>query len=250
MIEPFFFAANLFGVWRAAPDAETVWVLAPPFAEEEKSARRVLTEIALLFRSRGEASLLFSFRGQGDSGGDFASVSLDEWRADLSSAIEEAVRRAPNATIRVLGVRLGASLALQVASKRDDVTQLVLIEPLLSGRSFLSQQLMRQKIRAQMTGEASAEPGVRTAQYEDLDGWPLGATLKSDLQRLDLGRESFDFKAQTRVFQVGPKPEVALPLRALGEKLNAPVEAVVIPPFWNLLDYCDSAPLLDRLSGE
>ncbi len=250
MIEPFFFADNLFGVWRAAPDAKTVWVLAPPFAEEEKSARRVLTEIALGFQSRGEANLLFSFRGQGDSGGDFASVELSDWRADLSNAIEEAKRRVPGAHIAVLGVRLGASLALQVAAKREDVSQLVLIEPLLSGRSFLSQQLMRQKIRAQMTGESNTQCAVRSAEYEDLDGWPLGAKLKSDLQALDLTRESFEAKAQTRVIQVGPKAEVTLALRALGEKLNAQVEPVVIPPFWNLLDYSDPAPLLQQLWGE
>jgi hypothetical protein len=259
VIEPFFFAANLFGVWRTAPfpaptrassSAKVVWVLAPPFAEEEKSARRVLTEIALQFQTRGEASLLFSFRGQGDSGGDFAGVSLDDWRADLASAIEEAKRRAPGADVGVLGVRLGASLGVQVAAKRQDIAQLVLIEPLLSGRSFLSQQLMRQKIRAQMTGESTSESGARSAGYDDLDGWPLGAKLKSDLQALDLNRESFGFQTQARIIQVGPKSEVAAGLRALGDKLNAPVEAVVIPPFWNLLDYSDPAPLLERLSGE
>lgn len=247
MIEAFFFGADLFGVWRAVPGARTAWVLAPPFAEEEKSARRALTEIALSFQSRGEASLLFSFRGQGDSGGDFSQVSLDDWQNDLNSAIEEARRRAPDAQTAVVGARLGASLSLRVASKRDDVAKLVLIEPLLSGRSFVGQQLMRQKIRAQMTGEPGAEVEMRSAEYEDLDGWPLGARLKSDLQALDLNREVFDCKAQTRIVQVGPKAEVGPGLRALSDKLNASVEAVVMPPFWNLLDYSSPAPLIERL---
>lgn len=247
MIEPFFFENQIFGVWRGVPDAQVAWVLVPPFAEEEKSARRTLTDIAMLFQSRGEASLLFSFRGCGDSGGDFASISLDDWRADLSSAIEEAKRRTPGASIKVLGVRLGASLALQVAAKRDDIAQLVLVEPLLSGRSFLSQQLMRQKIRAQMTGEASVESGVADADFQDLDGWPLGAKMKGDLQTLDLNRETPAFSASVQVLQVGPKIEVNPALRSLGDKLSARVEAVVMPPFWNLLDYSDPAPLLARL---
>jgi len=257
VIEPFFFADKLFGIWRSTPDAKaadakvadakTVWILAPPFAEEEKSARRTLTEIAFQFQARGEASLLFSFRGQGDSGGDFALVSLDDWQADLSSAIEEAKRRAPSAQVALLGVRLGASLSLRVASKRDDVAKLILIEPLLSGRSFVAQQLMRQKIRAQMTGASSVEAQVLGEDTKDLDGWPLGAKLKGDLQALDLGRESFELKSQTHVIQVGPKAEVAPPLRALSDKLNARVEAVVMPPFWNLLDYSSPAPLLARL---
>ncbi|BCM89441.1 hypothetical protein IAD21_01287 [Abditibacteriota bacterium] len=247
-VDAFFFADDLFGVWRGVASAQQVWVLAPPFGEEEKSARRTLTDIALAFQKRGESSLLFSFRGCGDSKGDFARVSLIDWRADLTNAIAEAKRRAPEAEIGLLGVRLGASLCLQVATAQNDVTELVLIEPLLSGRSFLSQQMMRQKIRAQMTGEASAEQQTAT-EWEDLDGWPLGPKMKSELQALDLMKQSFEVRARTRIFQVGPKTEVAPPLRALSEKLAASAEAIVMPPFWNLLDYSDAASLLRALSS-
>ncbi len=247
MIEPFFFADQLFGVWRGVPDSKRAWVLVPPFAEEEKSARRTLGDIARFFDSRGESSLLFSLRGQGDSGGDFSTLGLSDWREDLRNAIEEAKRRAPESQIGVLGVRLGASLALEVAANRNDVAQLVLIEPLLSGRSFLSQQLMRQKIRAQMTGETNAESTSRSAEVDDLDGWPLGAKMKSELQALDLMKSQFAVSARVRLFQVGPKSEVTPPLRALVEKIGGSVQAVVMPPFWNLLDYSDSAPLLKEL---
>ena len=247
MIEPFFFANGLFGVWRDVPGAKRAWILAPPFAEEEKSARRTLTDIARFLQSHGEANLLFSFRGQGDSGGDFASLGLSEWREDFSNAINETKRRAPNAEIGLLGVRLGASLALEVAAQRDDIAEMVLLEPLLSGRSFLGQQLMRQKIRAQMTDNASAELGVRSAEFDDLDGWPIGAKMKSELQALDVMKPSFEIGCRTFLFQIGPKTEVAPNLRALGEKLNASVDVVVMPPFWNLLDYSDCAPLLKAL---
>ncbi len=246
MIEPFFLEREVFAVWREVPNAQRAWVLAPPFAEEEKSARRVLTEVASLFERRGESSLLFSFRGQGDSGGDFAQMSLDDWRDDLASAIEETHRRAPSATIGVLGVRLGASLSLQVAARRDDVARLVLIEPLLSGRSFLSQQLMRQKIRAGLTGSASSDE-KEEASFDDLDGWPLGAKMKSGLQSLDLNNELPHFEGKTRVFQIGPRVEVAPPLRALSDELSARIEALVMPPFWNLLDYSSPKGLLERL---
>ncbi len=247
-VEAFFFADGLFGIWRGAANAARVWVLAPPFGEEEKSARRTLTDIAVAFQGRGAASLLFSFRGCGDSQGDFARVGLNDWRDDLNHAIGEARRRAPGAEIGLLGVRLGASLCLEVAAAREDVPELVLLEPLLSGRSFLSQQLMRQKIRAQMTGEGGESQTQSDAtEWDDLDGWPLGATMKADLQALDLMKQTLAVRARTRIFQVGPKAEVAPPLRALAEKLGASSEAVVMPPFWNLLDYSDAAPLLRAL---
>lgn len=247
-VEAFFFGTSLFGVWRQAPNSERAWVLIPPFGEEEKSARRTLTDIASLFHQRGESSLIFSFRGTGDSGGDLATTGLDEWRDDLTSAVEEAHRRMPDAQICLLGVRLGASLALQIAAERTDVAELVLIEPLLAGRSFLSQQMMRQKIRSQMTGEGTdtTQPKV-SSEVEDLDGWALGKKMKLSLQALDLTKQGFALKASTKIIQVGPKSEVAPPLRALSERLGVTPQAVVAPPFWNLLDYSDPAPLLALL---
>ncbi|RYX81811.1 hypothetical protein EON83_22390 [bacterium] len=247
-VDAFFFADDLFGVWREAVGAQRVWVLAPPFGEEEKSARRTLTDIAREFEARGESSLLFSFRGCGDSKGDFARMGLGDWRDDLANALSEAKQRAPKAQIGLLGARLGASLCLQVAAGRDDIAELALLEPLLSGRSFLSQQMMRQKIRAQMTGETgAAAEQVKSTEYDDLDGWALGPTMKADLQALDVMKQSFELKSRTRIFQIGPKAEVTPPLRALSEKLGASAEAVVMPPFWNLLDYSDSASLLASL---
>ena len=110
---------------------------------------------------------------------------------------------------------------------------------------------MRQKIRSQITGEG-AEKGAESvappsSEWDDLDGWPLGPTMKSDLQSLDLMKGPLEARTPTRIFQIGPKTEVAPPLRALSEKLSASAEAVVMPPFWNLLDYSDPAPLLERL---
>ena len=94
MIEPLFFrgpeGTNLSGVWRlpASLDAPTrVWVVCPPFAEEEKSAHRTLVELADALVSGGDAVFFFAYRGTGDSDGDFAEVSLTAWRADIEAAL-------------------------------------------------------------------------------------------------------------------------------------------------------------------
>lgn len=250
-MEAFFFSddekTRLFGVFRAPQDAQKVWILAPPFGEEEKSARRTLTEIARFLEKRGQASLLFSYRGTGDSEGSFADFSLSDWKNDIQNAIAEAQKRVPDAQIALLGVRLGASLALQIAPQIE-VSELVLIEPLLSGRSFLSQQTLRKKLRADLTGDVAS---VKNAtEIEDLDGWPLSPRLKDELNALDLRAVSI-VVAQTAilVLQVGPKSELSPPLGAFAEKIGAKTGVVVMPPFWNLLDYSDSAPLLAALNS-
>lgn len=240
MLEPFFFPSGdiqLFGIWRSVPDAKRVWILCPPFAEEEKSAHRTLTEIAFRLQARGEASLLFCYRGTGDSEGDFGTSTLTDWRADINAAITAATARVPEAENALLGVRLGASLA---HLERKLAQKLLLIEPILSGRSMLSQLNMRQKMRVQMAGGGAVLP------TGDLDGWPLGDALRDELNALDL-REAARFDGNSQVWNVGPRDAVAAPLQSFADQIGAQSRAVVMPAFWNLLDYTPPTPLLKAL---
>ena len=238
--QPLFFPGEsgaLFGVWRDAPAAKRAWVFCAPFAEEEKSAHRTLTEIALALQARGEASLLFSYGGTGDSAGEFADATLARWRADIGAAIECAEQRAPGAQIGLLGVRLGASLAYL---ERARAAHLLLIEPITVGRSFLGQLSARQKMRVQMAGGGAALPPG------DLDGWAASETLRAELNALDIKTPGV-YAGAARVWGVGPRAELAPPLRDWAQQLNAPARAIVMPAFWNLLDYTPPTPLVEAL---
>ena len=241
MLEPIFFPSGevqLFGIWRGAENAKRVWVVCPPFAEEEKSAHRTLTEIALALQQRGEASLFFSYRGTGDSHGEFADATLTHWRADIAAAVALVAARVPNAEIGLLGVRLGASLAYL---ERARASRLLLIEPILSGRAMLGQLNMRQKMRVSMAGGGAALPAG------DLDGWPLGEPLRDELNALDL-RDAAKYEGQAQVWNVGPRDAVAPPLQNFANQIGAPTRAIVMPAFWNLLDYTPPTPLLNALN--
>lgn len=272
-LDAFFFDTvgqeRLFGVWRSpSTPAQMVWVVCPPFAEEEKSCRRTLTELAGHLLAQGEASLIFSWRGMGDSSGDFATTDLELWRHDLRAAVAVALERAPGAPLGLLGVRLGASLALAECALIKPA-RMVAIEPLMSGRSFLMQQNARKKMRAQLTqadqpaGIEAPEPTATATSprptssasppeaCEDLDGWPLGADLRRDLLALDL-RGAPPLKSEPtrcQVVQVGPRSEVAGPLQALAQGLGAQAQVCVMPAFWNLLDYTPADPLFPLLEA-
>lgn len=256
-MDAFFFPTTdnlqLFGVARGPKNAVRAWVLCPPFAEEEKTSRRIFTLIAQMLEARGEASLIFSFRGTGDSEGNFVNADLTAWRHDLQAATHQLATRAPGAKIAFLGVRLGASLALQEARSLG-ASQLILIEPLLSGRSFLMQQNAKKQIRAQLTDDKASALQTSTPA-DDLDGWQLGSPMKSELSALDLRRETLGFTAKISVLQVGPREEITPPLRDFVQSLraNSPdVEshAVVMPSFWNLIDAPSPHALLTRLNDD
>jgi alpha/beta superfamily hydrolase len=265
-MEPFFFetpdGARLFGVWRQPQrsDAElTVWVICPPFAEEEKSSHRTMVEISEALRTRGDASLFFAYRGTADSSGDFASATLIQWRDDIRAACAEAQRRRPQARLSLIGLRLGASLAVQVA---DDVgvSSLILIEPILHGRQYLGAMGQRKRLRAMMTNAEGAngqtsdqKPAIparasdSTAEDEDFDGWRITTALRDELNELDLLRQPPSYGGRVLVLQVGPRPQIAPPLERFAQAMKAPTQAVVMQPFWNLLDYARADALLATL---
>ena len=306
-LEAFFFQgtgdARLFGVWRdvqlsaSVDKARHVWVICPPFAEEDKSARRTLTELCQKLQGRGEASLLFSFRGTGDSDGDFADATIEAWRDDVVAACREAARRAPHARLCLLGVRLGASLAALAAAEAK-ATRLILIEPLLAGRPYLAAMGQRKKLRAMMTsadsdqarsdqarsdekqittatasivgenGAAQATNDVVTngvatngeaknggagdpLAVEDMDGWPVAPPLCDGLNALDLATQPprLSPHMSTHVLQVGPRAQIAASLERFANAVNAESHAVVMRPFWNLLDYARADVLFDAIFG-
>ncbi len=268
MIEPLFFrgpdGGHLSGVWRlpvlaAAPSR--VWVVCPPFAEEEKSAHRTLVELADSLVAAGDAVFFLAYRGTGDSDGDFADASLTAWRQDIAAALAFVRSRFPGNEYGLLGLRLGASLAAQVAAETE-VQNLLLIEPVLRGRSFLMQLGARKKLRAAMTeqeagGSARETPGevveehIPDVAYEDLDGWPLGIQLRDELNTLNLSAVSLHFSGKALVLQVAPREKIAPPLEQFATALNsrAQVRAVVMPAFWNRLDLVDSSLLIQAVKG-
>lgn len=232
-------APSLFCVWRAPQNdnAARVWVLVPPFFEEEKSARRTLSEFARRLQNRGEASLLVTPRGHGDSGGEVGSATLSDWRADITRAASEAKRRAPSAEIILCGVRLGATLCL-LAADESGARELHLIEPIVSGRVLVRDLMQRKKLRAMMTREESgaenASPNaarVLAGDLEDIDGWALSQTLRDEIGALD-SLQSSPPNASTRILQISGRSELSPLLQKLAAHLNAKTRVVVARPFW------------------
>lgn len=285
--EPFFFhtptGARLFGVWRAPMhQARAVWVVCAPFAEEEKSAHRTLVELCETLRARGDASLFFGYRGTADSSGDFAQSTLAAWRDDIRAACTEAQRRAPKVPLGLIGLRLGASLAAQLAGEVG-ASRLVLIEPVLNGRSYVGAMSQRKKLRAMMTQNdvaqnasaqnasaqnASAQNGATAVttnekssvdstqrvlgtaheqEIDDLDGWPLSTTLRDELQALDLMSQTPTPGTKSLVVQVGPREQIAPPLQRFSQNIGATTQAVVMKPFWNLVDYTRADALFQAI---
>lgn len=184
--EPIFFDGarrRLFGMWR---EGASPVVLCPPTGEEYAPALRGLRLLESRLARRGFATLRFDWSCAGDSQGDGADATWEEWVMDVGAAIDEARRRSGAATVTLLGVRLGGSAAAVAATQRDDVARIALWEPVTLGRDFVEEK--RAAHLALLEIEERERPGARRYRRDgECLGHPFPAALQEQLRRVNAG---------------------------------------------------------------
>ncbi len=129
----------------------------PPFAEEMNKSRRMVALTALALAARGFAVLRLDPRGCGDSAGRFEQARWNDWVEDLLLGW-----RWLGAEFRVTpwlwSLRAGALLANALLPRVAAAPNLLLWQPVLSGRQHLTQFL---RLRVAADAFAIAEPARR-----------------------------------------------------------------------------------------
>jgi exosortase A-associated hydrolase 2 len=181
---PFFFANgryNLFGVFHEppGPSSKPAFVFCHPWGEEKLWAHRVFVSYARTLAADGYPVLRFDYMGNGDSDGEFEQSSLETTLSDVRCAIAEARRRTGQATVNLLGLRLGATIAAVIADETPDVARLVLWAPIADGGRYM-QELLRINLTTQMASykEIRQDRAALVAQMEqgrtvNIDGYEL-----------------------------------------------------------------------------
>jgi exosortase A-associated hydrolase 2 len=185
----FFFGTEkrrLFGVYdpaRGGGGTRAV-VICHPWGQEYLRAHRAVRLLARMLASAGSHVLRFDYSGTGDSAGDMTGASIAQWTADVEMAIEEMRDMVGATRVNLVGLRLGATLAAQVAARRKkDVQGLLLWDPIVSGREYV-QDLMHTRIRS-----GSRAPLPRAASDgggHEVMGFPLTDAMSAEMQSLDL----------------------------------------------------------------
>jgi len=176
-VNPFYFgdsARALYGVHhppRGATPRSAGVVLCYPFANEYMRAHRAFRQLSMLLSTEGFHVIRFDYSGTGDSSGDSRDASLVSWDEDLGTAIEELMDTAAVDGVWLVGLRLGAALALRAAA-RPEVRGMVLWDPVVTGQSLLD--------------EAHAVSDARSGAVLELGGVPIAPPFRDELRSLDL----------------------------------------------------------------
>lgn len=204
-MNPFFFGASaqpLYGVYHP-PREQThpvrAVLLCYPAGIEYMRAHRAFRQLTSLLVRSGVHVLRFDYFGTGDSAGSVEDASLARWQEDVELAIEELKANAGVEKIDLVGLRLGGTLAVLAASRRADVSRLLLWDPVISGEAYLEELLTYAELPAR-NGNPTAWP----AGTVGVGGFALTAGMRSEIAAIDL--------------RVVPPPRVPITLIASEER--------------------------------
>ncbi len=96
-----------------------------------------MRRLAVNLSQLGYSVLRFDYRGTGDSAGDLTGVTADDWVEDVEYAIQEAVDMAAVPKVALIGLRLGALVAAKAAKNNNQVSRLLMWDPIVDGSSYL-----------------------------------------------------------------------------------------------------------------
>lgn len=249
--EPFFlegrrgrlFAMSLSPVRRVGgPDADPLLYF-PPFAEEMNKARRMAALQARAFAGAGRPVLLVDLFGTGDSQGDFAAATWEDWLADIDVALDWLVAHGAKRVI-FWGVRLGALMAAEAAIRCAAASRLLLWSPVVRGDVFLA-QFLRLRLAADLIGGSAKQSvedmkaALRAGEALEVAGYELNPALTGAIESRSLhgfaqGNCQVDWFEVSAAPGAGIKPVVQRVVdawRAAGSRVE--LRELCGEPFWS-----------------
>jgi exosortase A-associated hydrolase 2 len=244
---------------ESAPRGGIVYV--HPFAEEMHKARRMAALQSRRLAAQGYVVLQLDLYGCGDSSGEFGQARWDIWRADVRRALTWLEQRAQG-PLSLWGLRLGATLAAEVAADPElGIEKLLLWQPVIGGEQFLS-QFLRLRLAAEMLSAGAATSALHKLRGElaqghslEIAGYELHPALAEAIDRLDLAALC---PAAKRVHWLEVGLDAGAGLRRASQRTverwqtsgQEVLSAVVAgDPFWSTVEIVECPALLDATTA-
>jgi pimeloyl-ACP methyl ester carboxylesterase len=237
-MNPYFFGSKerrLFGIHEAPQRSSAARgaVLCSPLGTEYIHAHRAMRQLAKMLTAEGVHTFRFDYFGTGDSDGDTRTGSFAGWEGDIQSAITELTETIGSAQISLVGLRLGASLAANVAIRENvEVSSLVLWDPVVSGSEYLA-EIRRAAWKLRPISRFRLTPSLKRDRGKEIIGFPLTPILEATLEQFSLG-DIVQRLPERTLFLTSQALESHADLRRKLDQRNAPLvmEHIDSPPGW------------------
>lgn len=167
-------------------------ILCSPFAEEKLISQRVMVSLARRLCSEGFSCVRFDYMGHGDSQGNFEDSTVETRISDTLAVKEYLKSKIEIKKVCFLGLRFGATIATLAAQRDREIADLILISPILEGKSYIS-QVLRSNLTTQMSTYKKIVKNRETLISElmedktvNVDGYLLTKQLYNQITGIDL----------------------------------------------------------------
>jgi pimeloyl-ACP methyl ester carboxylesterase len=158
-------------------------VLCYPGVQDYNVCHSAFRKLATLLARAGFHVLRFDYFGTGDSSGGMGDGTPEDWVTDIRTAVAELSELAGVSKISLVGFRLGAALAAKAVSDGLSVTDLILWDPVVSGREYVTELEWRD--RQQNVVLLHPMTGIGSGKAEVL-GYPFPSAVRASIERIDL----------------------------------------------------------------
>jgi alpha-beta hydrolase superfamily lysophospholipase len=187
------FAVNgLFGWFHSEPkqaSRDVAVLICGALSREALDSHHSLRVLADAFAQAGYPTMRFDYAGAGDSADPAPAGVPTEfwsiWQGNIHEAADRLRRTTGARRLILCGLRIGATLAALAAESREDIAGLILLAPVLRGRSYLRQLQMEGDFAH---GKAAAKTGGLEFQELSLSRETVDLISGVDLRRVKLGR--------------------------------------------------------------
>jgi uncharacterized protein len=163
-------------------------LLCYPFGHEYIRVHRVFRRLAINLASNGFHVFRFDYFGTGDSSGDPEQARLRQWIENIYKASEQLQLRSKLSRVCLVGLRLGATMAVMAAKELPEMDALVLWEPVVNGSEYLRELAIEQYRFEESTLGCKIEIKCdsRNSIPNEILGFPISPLLLDDLRQVDL----------------------------------------------------------------
>jgi pimeloyl-ACP methyl ester carboxylesterase len=162
-----------------------------------------MRQLANMLSAAGYHALRFDYFGTGDSAGEALEADLGGWEGDIETAMEELKDTSGASRVGLVGLRLGATLAARVATRKSKETDaLVLWDPVISGAEYLDDIFRTSAARTCSTN--GTVPRSAAMDGHEILGFPLTDALAAEIRTIDLCKLAASLPARTHVIASQP----------------------------------------------
>jgi uncharacterized protein len=234
---PFYFGVSreeLYGCYHRPKNLlarSCLVVLCYPIGHEYVSSHRAIYQLAVRLSDVGFHVLRFDYFGCGDSAGVFEDGSLLQWTNDIHSAIAQGQKLSGLKRVCLIGLRIGATLALRAATDCRDLHSIVLWEPIFDGNLYLRELAERHRNYLGTLRGQKAAGFNRPGMPEEILGFLFTSKLKQDLEMIKADHPRWPVKANLLIISNEEKSDSAKET-VLRNHPHASYQFILDPKLW------------------